>query len=236
MQPVYDAKNGLLGKLQPDDFSEVSAHLERVELKQGEFLFKSYETIDYLYFLESGLSSEIAGPQGDESIEVGCIGHEGVSGVPALLDVDSSPHYAFMQVGGTAHRIKTTTLRALSDNRPAVRRLLLRFAHVFMIQIAATARADGRFGVERRLARWLLMCQDRLGERLPLTHEFFALMLGVRRPSVTDALHALEGKLLIRSERSLVTIRSRAGLEELAGSAYGLPESEYRRLIAGRQR
>lgn len=232
MQPIYDGKNGLLGKLHADDFAEVSARLERVDLNQGEYLFRSYETINHVYFFESGLSSEIAGSEGAESIEVGCIGHEGLSGVPALLDVDSSPHYAFMQVGGTAHRIETSALRALSNNRPAIRRVLLRFAHVFMIQIAATALADGRFGVEKRLARWLLMCQDRLGERLPLTHDFFALMLGVRRPSVTDALHALEGKLLIRSERSLVTIRNRAGLEELAGSSYGLPESEYRRLIA----
>ncbi len=232
MQPVYEGKNGLLGKLHADDFAAISANLERVELKQGEFLFKSYETIDYLYFFESGLSSEIAGTKGAESIEVGCIGYEGLSGVPALLDIESSPHYAFMQVGGAAHRIKTAALRAACDNRPAIRRILLRFAHVFMIQIAATALAGGRFGVERRLARWLLMCQDRLGGRLPLTHDFLALMLGVRRPSVTDALHALEGKLLIRSERSLVTIRNRAGLEDLAGSSYGLPESEYRRLIA----
>ena len=112
-----------------------------------------------------------------------------------------------------------------------MRRILLRFAHVFMIQIASTTLADGRYGVEKRLARWLLMCQDRLGESLPLTHDFLALMLGVRRPSVTDALHTLEGKLLIRSERSLVTIRNRAGLTELAGSSYGLPEAEYRRLI-----
>ena len=232
MQPIYDGKNRLLGTLHADDFAEVSERLERVELTQGEFLFKSYETIDHVYFFESGLSSEIAGSRSAESIEVGCIGHEGLSGVPALLDVDCSPHYAFMQVGGTAHRIEATALRTLLDNRPAIRRVLLRFAHVFMIQIAATALADGRFGVEKRLARWLLMCQDRLGGSLPLTHDFFALMLGVRRPSVTDALHALEGKLLIRSERSLVTIRNRAGLEELAGSSYGLPESEYRRLIS----
>jgi CRP-like cAMP-binding protein len=231
VQADYNGNNGLLSLLHADDLTAVCAHLERVELKQGQVLFKSYETIDHVYFFESGLSSEIVGPQGGESIEVGCIGHEGLSGVPALLEVDSSPHHAFMQVGGTAYRIDTTILRALMENRPALRRVLLRFAHVFMIQIASTALADGRFVVETRLARWLLMCQDRLGEELPLTHDFFALMLGVRRPSVTDALHALEGKSLIRSERSLVTIRNRAGLEDLAGSSYGLPEAEYRRVL-----
>lgn len=232
MQTDYDGSNGLLARMHADDLAAITDRLERVQLQQGQFLFKSYEIIDHVYFFESGLSSEIAGSQGGVSIEVGCIGHEGLSGVPALLDVDSSPHYSFMQVGGTAHRVETNALRTLMDARPSMRRILLRFAHVFMLQIAATALADGRFGVEKRLARWLLMCQDRLGGRLPLTHDFFALMLGVRRPSVTDALHALEGKLLIRSERSLVTIRDRAGLEELAGSSYGLPESEYRRLFA----
>jgi CRP-like cAMP-binding protein len=83
------------------------------------------------------------------------------------------------------------------------------------------------------LARWLLMSHDRLGDTLPLTHEFLGLMLGVRRPSVTDALHLLEGKQLIRAERGLITVRDRKGLEEIAGDAYGVPEDEYRRVILG---
>lgn len=236
MHMDYNGNNGLLAKMLANDFAALSEHLEPMQLKQGQILFRAYEIIDHVYFFESGLSSEIAGPQGGVSIEVGCIGHEGVSGIPALLDVDSSPHYAFMQVGGMAHRIEASALRTLMEARPSMRQILLRFAHVFMIQIASTALADGRYGVEKRLARWLLMCQDRLGKSLPLTHDFLALMLGVRRPSVTDALHTLEGKLLIRSERSLVTIRNRAGLTEIAGSSYGLPESEYRRLIEDLQR
>lgn len=224
--------NGLLACIEPDDMTAVSAQLERVDLDQGQFLFQSYEVIEHVYFFLSGLSSEIAGLRGKE-VEVGCVGAEGLSGVPALLGVDSSPHYAFMQVGGKALRIRTDALRELMEKRPRLRWFLLRFAHVFMMQIAATSLANGRFNVEQRLARWLLMSQDRLGDRLSLTHGFFALMLGVRRPSVTDALHTLEGKHLIKSTRRLVTIRDRAGLENLAGASYGLPETEYRRLIAG---
>ena len=104
MQMDYNGNNGLLAKMLANDFAALSERLERVQLKQGQVLFKSYEIIDHVYFFESGLSSEIAGAQGGVSIEVGCIGHEGVSGIPALLDVDSSPHYAFMQVGGTPYR------------------------------------------------------------------------------------------------------------------------------------
>jgi CRP-like cAMP-binding protein len=103
-----------------------------------------------------------------------------------------------------------------------------------MIQIAATALADGRYTVDQRLARWLLMSQDRLGDDTTLTHEFLALMLGVRRPSVTDALHVLEGKRLIHASRGLITIRDRNKLLEMAGGAYGVPETDYRRLISDR--
>ncbi|MXN51787.1 helix-turn-helix domain-containing protein [Shinella sp. AETb1-6] len=224
--------NGLLARVDPDDLAALSAQFERVDLDQGQFLFHAHEAIEHVYFFLNGLSSEIAGPRGKE-VEVGCVGAEGLSGVPALLGVDSSPHYAFMQVGGTALRIRSDALRDLMDRRPRLRWFLLRFAHVFMMQIAATSLANGRFNVEQRLARWLLMSQDRLGDRLPLTHDFFALMLGVRRPSVTDALHLLEGKRLIQSSRRLVTIRDRAGLAQLAGASYGMPETEYRRLISG---
>ena len=140
-----------------------------------------------------------------------------------------------MQAGGTALRIASSDLTELIDTNRAIRELLLRYAHVFMIQIAATALADGRYDIEQRLARWLLMCQDRLGDELPLTHDFLSVMLGVRRPSVTDALHKLEGNRAIRAERALITVRDRAALEEKAGDSYGIPEAEYRRLISHRE-
>jgi CRP-like cAMP-binding protein len=101
-----------------------------------------------------------------------------------------------------------------------------------MIQVVQTALANGRAKIEERLARWLLMAQDRLDDgNLQLTHEFIALMLGVRRPGVTDAINDLEGKGLIRSARGRVRIVDRKGLEAAAGGIYGVPEAEYRRLI-----
>jgi CRP-like cAMP-binding protein len=223
--------NGLLARLAAEDMSLLGRHLEPVTLAQGEELFQPLLPIEYVHFFESGLSSEIVERSGTDRIEVGCIGREGLSGVPVLLGVESTPHRAFMQVGGKAWRIPSPRLREIMDQRPPLTLHLLRFAHVFMIQIAATALADGRYRVEQRLARWLLMCHDRLGDSLQLTHEFLALMLGVRRPSVTDALHVLEGSLLIRADRGRITVRNRRGLEELAGGSYGTPEAEYRRLF-----
>ncbi len=225
--------NGLLRTLPEKDAALVRSRAELVTLDQDQTLFESKKPITNVYFFESGLSSEVV--FATKSIEVGCIGYEGCSGVPVLLGVDSSPHKAFMQAGGTALRIASSDLTELIDTNRAIRELLLRYAHVFMIQIAATALADGRYDIEQRLARWLLMCQDRLGDELPLTHDFLSVMLGVRRPSVTDALHKLEGNRAIRAERALITVRDRAALEEKAGDSYGIPEAEYRRLISHRE-
>lgn len=222
--------NGLLSALSQDDRALLLPHLKQITLNQRDVLFECNKPISHVYFFESGLSSEIA-VGGSNKIEVGCIGKEGCSGVPVLLGVTSSPHRAFMQAGGTALQIETGIIQAKMVESASLSKVLLRYAHIFMIQIASTALADGRCDVETRLARWLLMCQDRLGDQLPLTHDFLALMLGVRRPSVTDALHKLEGELMIKAERSLITIRSRAALEAVAGSAYGMPEGEYKRLI-----
>jgi CRP-like cAMP-binding protein len=111
--------------------------------------------------------------------------------------------------------------------------LLLRYVQVFMVQTAHTAICNARGRLDARLARWLLMAHDRVrDETLPLTHEFLSLMLGVRRAGVTEALHSLESQRLIYTGMRKVTIRNRKGLERVAGTSYGMPEAEFRRLIS----
>ena len=101
-----------------------------------------------------------------------------------------------------------------------------------MVQTAQTAISNARAKLNERLARWILMADDRIdGSRLPLTHEFLSLMLGVRRAGVTEALHALESEGLIRASRGEIIVRSRKGIERRAGDSYGIPEAEFRRLI-----
>jgi CRP-like cAMP-binding protein len=223
--------NKILSLLSSEDAALLAPHVESVELQREDVLFEAFKPIEYVYFLEGGLSSEVAVNRDGNQIEVGCIGFEGLSAAPVVLGVDSTSHRSFVQVGGAALRVRSSEFRQVMATSPTLTALLLRYVHVFMIQIAATALADGRYKVEQRLARWLLMSQDRLGERLPLTHDFLSLMLGVRRPSVTDALHVVEGLRLISAERGLIKVKDRRGLEALAGDAYGVPESEYRRLI-----
>jgi hypothetical protein len=123
-------------------------------------------------------------------------------------------------------------LREAMRESDALRQLLARFAHVMSVQTSYTGLSNSVHRIDERLARWILMCHDRTsGDQIALTHEFLSVMLAVRRSSVTTALHVLEGKHLVYSERNLITIRDRRALELFAGDAYGVPEREYERLI-----
>jgi CRP-like cAMP-binding protein len=113
----------------------------------------------------------------------------------------------------------------------SLQQVFLRFAQAFSIQVSQTALANGRYAVGERLARWLLMSQDRMGDKLSLTHEFLSTMLGVRRPGVTEALQQLEAVGAIRATRGTIEVRYRGKLEDCAGGCYGIPEAEYRRLM-----
>lgn len=226
-------KNRLLALVGRDALAPVSGEFELVPLRQGQPLHEPMQKIAHVYFFTTGLSSEIAVDEGGQRIEVGCIGYEGMAGVPVILGVDRSPHRSFMETDGSAFRIGTAALLEATRTNQKLSSVLLRYVHVFMMQIAATALADGRYNVEQRTARWLLMAQDRLrSDELPLTHDFLALMLGVRRSSVTNALHVVEGTTAIKATRSLITVRDRDELRGLAGASYGLPEREYDRVLS----
>ncbi len=153
--------------------------------------------------------------------------------VGLLLDAEHAPFDTFMQIGGDGLCLPAEVLTGLLDTRPTLRRRMLRYAQSTFVQVAYAAMANATHTVEERLARWLLMSADRLGStQVPLTHEFLSLMLAVRRPSVTVALHVLEGEHWIRSRRGMVTITDRAGMEEFAGDIYRTPAYEQERLMA----
>jgi CRP-like cAMP-binding protein len=224
-------RNRLLRLLAETDLELLRPDLEQVRLGTGDTCIEQYRPIEYVYFLESGLSSSVFPDEINGTSELGVQGYEGLIGVPAVLGVDQSPHKVFMQAGGTARRIAVDPLRQAMDRSASLRDLLLRYAHVFLIQTGQTAHVNARFNLEDRLARWLLMAADRLGPRLSLTHEYLSYMLGVRRPGVTNALHILEGKRLIDATRRTIIIRDREGLRAQAGGSYGVPEAEYERVI-----
>jgi CRP-like cAMP-binding protein len=183
-------------------------------------------------FPDTAIVSVVACSMTNRSIEAGLIGFEGMTGLSIVLDDDRSPNETYVQVAGMGHVMAATDLRIAIDQSPTLHRHFLRYAHTFMVQTAQTALANGRAKIDERLARWLLMASDRVeGPDMILTHEFLSLMLGVRRPGVTDALHRLEGDRLIRARRSTIAIRDRAGLEAVANGSYGVSERDYDRLF-----
>src|SRR5215212_4894350 len=225
-------RNRLLAALSPSDFGLLQPHLEAVPLPVDACLAEPNAPIPYVYFLNEGIASVVATTPQGRRIEVGIIGREGLTAPCVLLEADRSPHECFMQTPGAGLRIQVDDLRRAIATRPSLHRHLLRFVHAFMVQMGQTALANGSHVLEQRLARWLLMCHDRVdGDDLTITHEFLSLMLGVRRAGVTVALQALEKRGLIATKRGRVTVLDRAGLEAVAGDSYGGAEAEYTRLI-----
>jgi CRP-like cAMP-binding protein len=231
---IHEFRNHILASLSEADFALIKNRLEKVELGQRASLEERNRPIEKIYFPESGIASVVA-VSGQEQVEAGIIGREGMTGIAVILGDDRSANTTFIQVAGSGQWLDSGVLRKAMQKSASLRRLCLRFVQAFMTQMSHTALANGRAKVEERLARWLLMAHDRLDDKeLPLTHEFLALMLGVRRAGVTTALQGLEEQSLISVKRGLIMMENRDGLVKLAGALYGVPEAEYRRLTGWR--
>ena len=225
-------RNNILARLSPSDFGLLADRLEPMDGTHAIVLIKPDAPISHLFFLESGVASIVAiSPEG-QIAEGGIIGREGFITPSVLLGADRIPHKIEMQIAGRGYRIAKDVLLDAAHVSATLRASLLLFAQTLIVQTAYTLLANAVHLVDERLARWLLMCHDRSeSDDIALTHHFMSVMLSVRRPSVTNALHVLEGNGFIHSERGYVTIRNRPALEDFAGDAYGKPEAEYRRLM-----
>jgi CRP-like cAMP-binding protein len=225
-------RNRLLTALGPSDFALLAPHLEPVELDRDYVISIPNIPILDVYFVESGMVSVVAEKADGRSIEVGVYGRDGMGPTCVLLGSDRTPHHHYMQIGGTGYKMPTDEFLGIAKHNEAIQNLMLKFVHVFMTQTAQSALVNGSSIIEERLARWILMCRDRLdSDEFPITHDFLSMMLGVRRSSVTDAIHLLEGSLLIKASRGNIKIVDRDRLIRAAGASYGVPEAEYIRLI-----
>jgi CRP-like cAMP-binding protein len=228
----YRSGNRLLSSLSKADFGLLLPDLEAVSLDVRKVLERPNKRIEDVYFPDAGFASVVAVQPKQTKVEVGLIGREGMTGLPVVLGNHKTPHETYIQAAGHGQRINATKLRKAMAASSSLQSLLLKFVQAFMVQTAQTAISNARAKLNERLARWILMADDRIdGSRLPLTHEFLSLMLGVRRAGVTEALHALESEGLIRASRGEIIVRSRKGIERRAGGSYGIPEAEFRRLI-----
>lgn len=224
--------NKLLAALPPPDFEAVAPHLEPVELPKGMVLAEPDKLVDHVYFLTKGIGSVIAVTNEGRRVEAGLFGIEAYVPAHAAAGARASPHEVVIQVEGDGYRMTFDQFQGAMSDSQSLRSLVNRSVAAFAVQLSYTAASNALHSVEQRLARWLLMCDDRIqGGELRLTHDYIAIMLAVRRPSVTTALHVLEGNRFLRSERGQITIRDRKALEEFAGEAYGKPEEYYRTLM-----
>jgi CRP-like cAMP-binding protein len=223
--------NMLLATLAKADAELLKPRLECIDLKLGEELYSAHQRIEYAYFPLSGICSIIAENAEGVRIETGLIGREGFVGIAVVLFAEKAPSTVTVQAEGRALRISSAKLLSAVRKIPSLHKRLLQFAHVFSVQVTQTAISNGHNTIQQRLARWLLMCQDRADSEIPLTHQFISKMINVRRAGITDALAYLEGKQAIRALRNRVIILDRSTLVEIAGGSYSVPEKEYARLI-----
>jgi CRP-like cAMP-binding protein len=224
-------QNRLLRALAAADRDLLDGLLERIELDRGTVLEVIGAQTKYAFFLETGLAAVVAHSP-HRRIGVGVVGNDGMTGLDIVQNAGRAANETVVQAAGSALRIEGEKLRLAIESSGTLRHMLLRYAHVFMVQASQTALTNGHASMEERLARWILMSHDRFdGNDLHVTHEFISLMLGVRRAGITAAIHVLEGNHLIRSSRDILHIHDRKGLIALASGSYGVCEAEYERLI-----
>lgn len=222
--------NRVLAHIPPREYRRLQAQLEPVTLSFGQVLYEPGEAIRHVYFPIDCLISLLTAVDKRRSLEVGMVGNEGMAGMPFILGVGMSGVRALVQGQGAALRMASGPFRIEFDRNRPLQQALFRYTHALMAQISQTAACNRFHETEARLARWLLMTRDRVGsDEFPLTHEFLAHMLGLRRVGVTEAASALKARNLISYHRGMIDIRNTKGLEASACPCYEMVNAVYER-------
>ncbi|MBF0218757.1 MAG: Crp/Fnr family transcriptional regulator [Gammaproteobacteria bacterium] len=225
--------NRLLAALSRNDRHQFLASCTSVELVLGDILAEPGEPINYVYFpTESFITLVTPAIDSRETLEVGLVGDEGMLGIALILGVEVSPLRALVQGAGLALRMDTASFRRELERSSVLQQELKCYLYVVLGQIAQTAVCSHFHLVEARLARCLLMTQDRVhSDSFHITHEFLAFMLGVRRVGVTKAASSLQQRKLIRYSRGNITILDRSKLETASCGCYATDIAYYDRIM-----
>jgi CRP-like cAMP-binding protein len=229
-------QNALLRALPADAYARLLPHLEPVELSQRQVLWRAEAPIHAVYFPRTAVASLLTLLEREQPVEAATVGREGFVGTAVVLGARTTTVEAIAQIPGTAARLDAGRLaewlRAPGALDGVLFPLLLRYAQALQEQTAQSVACNRRHGIDERCARWLLMTHDRVGhEQFPLTQEFLAFMLGVRRASVTVAAGMLQQAGLIRYSRGRITVRDRAGLEAASCECYAVVKRKYGQLL-----
>jgi CRP-like cAMP-binding protein len=217
--------NILLLSISDSDYSALRPHLEYLSLPNHLILHEGGGKLQFAYFPNRGLISLVVVMKDGKTAEAGIVGNEGFTGTPAAVGLSTSPLEAVVQISGDGFRVKVEALETTLESTPHLRLLLSRYAVVQGMQVAQTAACNRLHDTKQRLARWLLMTQDRVdSESLLITHDFLATMLGTDRPTVSLAAGVLQKEQIIEYTRGAVQIVNRKKLEDSACECYGVSQ------------
>ena len=225
------SKNFLLNRLAADLRSRIAPHLSVVQLAHGEVLAETHQRVHKVYFPHSGIISCVVELVGGGAIETGMIGNDGAFGASQALDDKVSLNHVVIQIPGSASVIDSDRIREVADELPAFRGLLLKYEQFFLAQVQQTAACNAVHNVQQRTCKWLLRMHDLAGTDLPLTQEFLAQMMGVRRTSVTDVAGELQKAGMISYSRGRIHIRDLEQIRQWACECEPDIRSHYRRMF-----
>ncbi len=213
----------ILLSISDSDYSSLRPHLEYVSLPNHLVLHEPGEKLEFAYFPNRGLISLVVVMKDGRTAEAGIVGNEGFTGTLAAVGLSRSPLHAVVQITGDGFRVEVGALQNTLESAPRLQLALSRYAAIRGMQVAQTAACNRLHDIGQRLARWLLMTQDRVDSgSLPITHDFLATMLGTDRPSVSAAAGVLQKKKLIEYTRGAVKIVNRKKLENSSCECYGV--------------
>jgi len=231
-QPVPLSVNRLLALLPPDDYRRISRRMQPVSLPLRQTIYKVRAAIDSVYFPTSGFISAMTVMEDGAAIEVATIGNEGMTGMSAVVGGETSPYEMIVQIACDGVRMSIDAAKEEWRRDGLFHRLLVKYNTAFAMQVAYSVACNGLHKIEQRCCRWLLMTADRVGkDALPLTHEFLAVMLGVRRSSISEVLRPLQERGLLSNNRGEIRIVDRAGMEATSCECYRAVKSEFTRLF-----
>jgi CRP-like cAMP-binding protein len=232
-QPIpAPSANRLLARLPGEELEFLRPHMEQVKLSHGDSIIEPHVPIKDIYFPLNCLLSMVTTMEDGSSVECGSIGREGMAGIPVLLDAGETTMPTFVQVAGEAIRIKAAIVKEVYDQGGTLKKILNRYMHTLIVVGSQSTACNRVHHIEARLARWLLMSSDGVGsDEVNITHEYLAIMLGVRRAGVSEAAAKLQERNLIRYNRGNVLILDRKSLEACACECYHIVKTEYERLL-----
>lgn len=224
----YVVRNLVLATLDEEDFELLRPCLQPVDLKRNAILHDTNRPADAVHFIESGVLSRVARTQQDGPVEVAMVGRFGFVGVAVVLGMPAPLQRTVVQVPGLALRIEAKDLQRIMRDAPRVRDHLLRYVQLLIMQKAQVSLCNARHEIDKRVARWMLLARDRLqNDRLPVTHDLLASMLGVRRPGVSEALANFEAEDIIRRSRGSLHILDAEKLRQNSCECYSIIQGKF---------